>query len=117
MAEEKYIKKIQLSNGQVYYIYDVNAARASELDNYLLKSGGTMTGDLTIDAALQANSLKVVSVDDRKIAVTNVLTQNTDGAIQKRDADNLLEDIGGISYSMDESTGLLSFKFGRQSNE
>lgn len=108
------IKKIILSDGSVHYLYDVTAARATDLDNYLRLSGGTLTGDTAIDALLTANNLKVIQVDDRDLAVDNVLTwDSSDGDIQKRSADNLLEDIGGISYSVNEDTGVLSFKIGK----
>jgi len=114
MANENRVRKLKLSDGSVYYFYDADAARASDLDNYLLKTGGTITGNTTVDAILTAKNLKVTAIDDRALAITNVLTQNTDGSIQKRSADNVLEDIGGISYSVNTSTGTLAFKYGKQ---
>ena len=111
------IKKIVLSDGSTHYLYDVTAARATDLENYLSLSGGTVTGDTTIDAMLIANNLRVVSIDDRDIAVTNVLTWDSeDGEVQRRNADNLLEDIGGISYSVNENDGILSFKIGKNNS-
>ena len=112
MADEKYVKKLRFSDGRVYYYYDVTAARAADLENYLALSGGHVTGDVTIDGILAAENLRVASIDDRDLAVTNVLTQDVDtGNIQKRSADDLLSDIGGYSVSFDD--GVLSFKQGK----
>lgn len=114
MADEKYIKKIKLDDGSVYYVCDVNAPRISDLDNYLPIAGGTITGNLTVDQKIQAGSLKVVSIEYQSTTTDNVLIQAADGTIKKRSTDNLLEDIGGCSYSMDAATGTLSLKIGRQ---
>lgn len=117
MAEDKrFIKKIELSDGSVRYIYDMDAARSSDLDNYLLKSGGTITGDLTIDQLLTANSLKVVSVSEIQTAAGNVLTQSANGTIVKRSTNDLLSDIGGCSYSLDADNGVLKFQIGKQNS-
>ena len=45
--------------------------------------------------------------------IDNVLTQASNGDIKKRDTDYLLKDIGGCSYSMDDSSGILSLKLGK----
>ena len=112
MAEEKYVKKLRFSDGRVYYYYDVTAARAADLENYLALSGGHVTGDVAIDGILAAGNLRVVSIDDRDTAVTNVLTQDVaTGDIQRRSADELLSDIGGYSISYDG--GVLAFKPGK----
>lgn len=115
MAEtEKYIKKIKFTDGSVYYVYDVNAPRISDLNSYLPKTGGTITGDLTVDGLIQAGTLKVESIEYQSTSTDNVLIQAADGTIKKRSTDNLLADIGGCSYSMDSATGTLSLKIGRQ---
>lgn len=111
MADKKYIKTLRMSDGSRYYFYDVSAARAAELEDYVSKSGGTMTGDLTVDAMLTANGLTVVAIDEREIAIENVLTQAADGSVQKRSADEVLYDIGG--YSVAYGDGVLSFKRGK----
>lgn len=114
MADEKYVKKLRFSDGRVYYYYDVTAARAADLENYLALSGGHITGDLTIDGILSTDNLRVVAIDDREIPVTNVLTQDMEtGAIQRRGADDLLSDIGGCSYTYDSESGTLALKNGR----
>ena len=58
-----------------------------------------------------------MEIDDVPLdaAIDNVLVQDaTTGQIKKRSTDKLLEDIGGISYSIDNTSGTLSFKLGRQ---
>ena len=73
-----------------------------------------MTGDVTVDAILTAKHLHVVSINDRDIAVSNVLTQDVaTGEIQKRDANELLSDIGGCSFSFDDNQGILALKNGK----
>ena len=47
----KYIAKIKLSDNSVYYIKDLNA---------LHLSGGTLTGDLEVDAKLKAHDLYIL---------------------------------------------------------
>jgi len=113
MAGEKYIKKIILTNNDVYYVYDVGAPRKSDLNDYLPLTGGTITGNLTIDEQLYAGTLKVKTIEYQDIATDNVLIQSADGTVKKRSVDKLLEDIGGCSYSMDTSSGVLSFKIGK----
>ena len=113
MPNEKYIKKIKLSDGSVYYVYDINAPRKTDLDNYLPKTGGTITGNLTVDQKLAAGSLQIESIEFQSTTTDNVLIQSADGTIKKRSADKLLEDIGGCSYTMDDSSGVISFKIGK----
>ena len=101
MAEQKRIRKLRLSDGSVYYLYDMDAARSSDLERYLALSGGTITGDLTIDGILSASNIRVVTLDERQIPATNVLTQDVaTGAIQRRSTDELLNDIGGCSFDI-----------------
>lgn len=111
---EKYIKKIKLSDGSTYFIYDADAPRKADLDNYLPLSGGTITGNLKVDEMIQAGSLKVDSIEYQSTSTDNVLIQSADGTIMRRSADNLLADIGGFSCSVDSSSGTLAFKLGKQ---
>lgn len=111
---EKFIKKIKLTDGSVYYLYDANAPRISDLENYLPLTGGTVTGNLKVDEQIHAGTLKVDTITYQSTTTDNVLIQAADGTIKKRSADNLLEDIGGCSYSMNGTTGTLSFKIGKQ---
>ena len=104
------IKKIKLSNGDIYSIFDEGALRLDSTTHKLI------TGNTLVDQVILDGDLYITEVDDIAVDPTNVLVwDSTTGQIKKRSTDYLLEDIGGISYSMDASTGVLSFKFGKQS--
>ena len=112
MAEEvKYIHTLMLSDGSVYQIRDVNAAHMSDLAQYLSLDGGVITGNLEVDAKLKSNELYIMSVQTTLEPVTNVLTVDGDGQVKKREASLLLADIGGVSGSIDDSSGILSLIF------
>lgn len=105
------IKKIKLSDGSVYSIFDEGALRLDPESNKLL------TGNQIVDNVIIAGSLSILEIDDVPLdaAIDNVLVQDaTTGQVKKRSTDKLLEDIGGISYSIDNTSGTLSFKFGKQ---
>ena len=102
----KYIAKIKLSDNSVYYIKDLNA---------LHLSGGTLTGDLEVDAKLKAHDLYILETEylTETQTPTNVLVLDEEtGQVKKRSTNNLLKDIGGVSYSIDEASGTLSLKLG-----
>jgi len=116
MAEKGNIKKIKLSNGDVYSIFDNSALRLNE-------KGILVTGNTVVDQVILNGNLRIAEVDDIPVAdsIDNVMVAYNVGTseepvyqVKKRTTDKLLEDIGGISYSMDASTGTLSLKFGRQ---
>lgn len=105
------IKKIKLSDGSVYSIFDEGALRVDPESNKLL------TGNQVVDNVIIAGNLSILEIDDVPLdaAIDNVLVQDaTTGQIKKRSTDKLLEDIGGISYSIDNTSGTLSFKLGKQ---
>lgn len=105
------IKKIKLSDGSVYSIFDEGALRLDQNTNKLI------TGNTIVDKILLDGDLFISEIDDVPIeqAINNVLVQDSaTGQIKKRSTDKLLEDIGGISYKIDNDTGTLSFKFGKQ---
>ena len=105
------IKKIKLSDGSVYSIFDEGALRVDPESNKLL------TGNQVVDNVIIEGNLSILEIDDVPLdaAIDNVLVQDaTTGQIKKRSTDKLLEDIGGISYSIDNTSGTLSFKLGRQ---
>lgn len=110
-----YIKKVQLSNGEVYHIYDATAARITDLDNYLPLDGGTITGNLEVDQKIITNNLQVLALEyiTEEHEITNVLVEDSNGEIKKRSIDLLLKDIGGTSYSVNESDGTLILKRGK----
>ena len=105
------IKKIKLSDGSVYSIFDEGALRLDPESNKLL------TGNQVVDNVIIEGNLSILEIDDVPLdaAIDNVLVQDaTTGQIKKRSTDKLLEDIGGISYSIDNTSGTLSFKVGKQ---
>ena len=105
------IKKIKLSDGSVYSIFDEGALRLDPKSNKLL------TGNQVVDNVIIEGNLSILEIDDVPLdaAIDNVLVQDaTTGQVKKRSTDKLLEDIGGISYSIDNTSGTLSFKLGNQ---
>ena len=105
------IKKIKLSDGSVYSIFDEGALRVDPESNKLL------TGNQVVDNVIIEGNLSILEIDDVPLdaAIDNVLVQDaTTGQIKKRSTDKLLKDIGGISYSIDNTSGTLSFKLGKQ---
>jgi len=103
------IKKIKLSDGSIYSIFDEGALRLNS-NNVLV------TGNTVVDTVILDGHLHIVEVDDVPVtsSISNVLVQDTTtGEIKKRSTDKLLEDIGGASYSMNSSTGVLSLKIGK----
>lgn len=104
MADNLRIKKIKLSNGSVYSIFDEGSLHLNE-NNVLI------TGNSIVDEAILDGHLYITEIDDIPVnqSIDNVLVQDpTTGEIKKRTINKLLEDIGGISYSMDETNGILS---------
>lgn len=111
MADNLRIKKIKLSNGSVYSIFDEGSLHLNE-NNVLI------TGNSIVDEAILDGHLYITEIDDIPVnqSIDNVLVQDpTTGEIKKRTTNKLLEDIGGISYSMDETNGILSLQIGKQS--
>jgi len=102
------IKKIKLSNNQIYSIFDNGALRLDEVTHKLI------TGNSIVDQVILDGDLYITEVDDIPVDPTNVLVwEETTGQIYKRSTNLLLEDIGGISYGMNANTGILSLKYGK----
>lgn len=111
----EYVKKIKFADGSIKYVYDTGAPRIEDLDNYLPISGGTIDGDLEVTGTTQVGSIKVDEVEFIPIntEIDNVLVHGQDGSVSKRSTDKLLEDIGGVSYAVDDEHGILSFNIGK----
>lgn len=110
MPDEGRIRKITLVDGSVYSIFDEGAIRLNE--NNILVTGNTI-----VDEAILNGHLYIIEIDDVPVTdnIDNVLTQDSiTGEIKKRTTDKLLEDIGGASYNMDATNGILSLKIGKQ---
>ena len=104
------IKKIKLSDGSVYSIFDNGALRLNA-NNILL------TGNDIVDTVIIQGNLSITEIDDIPIgtSIDNVLVQDSvTGEVKKRSTDYLLKDIGGISYSVDADNGILSLQVGKQ---
>ena len=103
------IKKIKLSDGQIYSIFDNGALRLDEITHKLI------TGNSIVDQVLLDGDLYIAEIDDIPVDPNNVLVwDEATGQVCKRSTNLLLADIGGISYGMNENTGILSLKYGKQ---
>lgn len=111
----EFVKKIQFSDGTVRYVYDTGAARKEDLDNYLPLTGGIIDGNIEVTGDAIFNSLAIQDISWVEVGadIDNVLVHDNDGGISKRSTDDLLEDIGGISYNIDDQNGILKFKIGK----
>lgn len=101
------IKKIKLSDGSIYSIFDNGALRLNE-NNQLI------TGNRLIDEIIINGHLEVIEIDDIPLnqSIDNVLVQdNLTGRIAKRSTEQLLADIGGVSCSVDGT--VFSVKIGK----
>lgn len=102
------VKKIQLSNGQIYSIFDEGALR-------LDPSGKLITGNGIVDKIILQNAeLYITAIDDVPIEedITNVLVQDeVTKAIKRRSIDYLLKDIGGVSCEVEGKA--LELKIGK----
>lgn len=110
MADKK-ITKVKLSNGQIYSFFDKDAIHYEE--------GKLVVGNAIIDNLIITQNLQIEEIDDIPIDkyIDNVLTWDRQtGKIKRRSTDILLQDIGGCSYKMDDDTGVLSLKIGKQNN-
>ena len=108
---EKKIKKIKLSNGEIYSIFDNDAIHYETRDGNIVM----ITGNTVVDNVILNDGHFIIEIDDTNVAVGNLLTVNTStGKIEKRDAAKVLEDIGGCSYNMNDSNQTLSLKIGKQ---
>jgi len=106
------IRKIKLDNGAVYSIFDEGALRLNE-NNVLI------TGNGIVDEAIIRGHFRIVEIDDIPVSevITNVLVQDDiTKEIKRRSTDKLLEDIGGISYKL-ENNGVLSLQVGKQTDD
>lgn len=104
------IKKIKLSNGAIYSIFDNGALRVDETTKKLI------TGNTVVDKVILDGHLNIIEIDDVPLTdnISNVLVQDTStGEIKKRTVNKLLEDIGGISASVDTSSSVLTLKLGK----
>ena len=112
------IRKVKLSNGQVYSFFDANALRLDENNRLIVDDPQFPTGNPIIDKVILEGHLYITEVDDIEVnneTTYKVLVQETGenftGEILGRDKDEILADIGGYSAAVDEST--LQLKLGK----
>lgn len=102
------IKKIKLSDGSVYSIFDEGALR-------LNSEGKLITGNQVVDALI-LDGLYITEVDDIPLDenIDNVVTmvqENGYWVLKRRSTDLLLKDIKGTSHEVNGS--VLSLKLGK----
>ena len=104
------IKRITLSDGSVYSIFDEGALRLND-------AGKLVTGNTVVDELILEGNLYITEVDNVPVdeSIDNVVTMVRDEngyySLKKRSTDKLLEDIGGTSTSVKDGT--LTMKIGK----
>lgn len=103
------IKRIKLSDGSVYSIFDEGALR-------LNNEGKLVTGNIVVDQIIVNTDLYITAVDDVPVEqeINNVVTmvqENGKWVMRRRSTNYLLKDIGGTSHEVEDST--LSLKIGK----
>lgn len=102
------IKKIKLSDGSVYSIFDEGALR-------LNNEGKLITGNQVVDSLI-LGGLYITEVDDIPLGegIDNVVTmvqENGYWVMKRRSTDLLLKDIGGTSHEVEGT--VLNLKIGK----
>ena len=103
------IKKIKLSDGSVYSIFDEGALRLND-------EGKLITGNGTVDSLI-LDGLYIVEIDDVPVenSIDNVVTavyENGRWVMKRRSTDLLLKDIGGTSHSVNGN--ILNLTLGKE---
>lgn len=105
MAGEKKMTKVKLSDGVTYTVYD-------EVALHMDQDGNVLTNISGINYMIINMGLKLTSINEKPVPVTNVLSKDpvTD-EIFMRNANQLLGDIGGYSCSVQNE--VLTLKLGK----
>ena len=98
------VTKLKMSDGVTYTVYDEVALHMDE-------NGNVLTNIPNVNYMIINMGLKLTAINGTDAAVTNVLSKSTDGTIVTRDANRLLEDIGGYSCSVNDE--VLNLKLGK----
>lgn len=90
------IKKIKLSNGSVYSIFDEGALRLND-DKIIC------TGNVVVDEAILNGHLSITEIDDIPVAQSSeiVLVPGANGEIKKQNIRQVLRDIGCITATVE----------------
>lgn len=93
------IKKIKLSNGSIYSIFDQGALRLEPNTNKII------TGVGAVDRAILDGHLSITEIDDVPLANVqyDVLVQMANGEIKKQDLRQVLKNLGLITAKVEGS--------------
>lgn len=121
MSDKRYLTKIQMTDGTIYWIKDADAAHG----DYLPLAGGELSGDVSFvdpdsgdtnvtistDGSITAQSLKLEDIQEITTTISNVLTVDDD-EIKYHSTDNFLSEIGGYSAKVESEQ--LKLKLGKE---
>ena len=107
MAEMGNIKKIKLSNGDIYTIFDQDALRLDPTTKKII------TGVGPVDEAILDGHLFITEIDEIPLADTTyqVLVQGTNGEIQYEDIRTVLSKLGQLVSGWENVNGELRLKY------
>ena len=115
---ENRIRKVKLSDGQIYSFFDAGALRLDDENHLIVDDPKFPTGNRLIDKVILDGHLYIKEVDGITVnsnTTYKVLVQETGdnftGEILGRDKDQILADIGG--YSAKVSQDVLELKLGK----
>jgi len=104
MADEaRKVVKLRLNDGNVYSIFDTDAMRIND-------QGKLITGNLIIDNILINQNKFIIEIDDMPVeqaADFYLVQEEGESVIKRKRRTDVLKDIGGASYEMDGTTGVL----------
>ena len=100
------IKKIKLSNGNIYSIFDQGALRLDPTSKVIL------TGVDPVDEAILQGHLSITEIDDIPLVDFDykVLVQDSNGEIKKRELRQVLAELGFVT-GWKEENGILSLTY------
>lgn len=116
---ENRIRKIKLSDGQIYSFFDAGALRLDDENHLIVDDPRFPTGNASIDKIILDGHLSIAEVDDitvntettYKVLVQETGANNFTGEILGRDKDQILADIGGYSAKVNQD--VLELKLGK----
>jgi hypothetical protein len=99
MAITGNIKKIKLSNGDIYAIFDQGALRLDPTTNKII------TGVGVVDTAILDGHLSITEIDDVPLADVQykVLVQGANGEIKQQDLRQVLKNLGLITAKVENN--------------
>ena len=102
------IKKIQLSNGDVYAIFDEGSLHLSDPTSegrILLLSGNPVVDDIILQGGLEIDLVNDVPITESNPEV--VFRDPTTGQILKLDLQGAKQRLGILHYSLEQTNGVL----------